>query len=260
MKKILFLLMLCLTILSCKNADDYYNDGMKKAELKDYAGAIEDFTKSIDKNPIDKESYLNRGVLYVELKKYDKAILDYDLVVLFNPSNPNIYMLRGRAKNLVLDKEGACNDFYKAKQLGAELAEDCIKLYCRDLKTSNSTKIENAKVNLEIEKATSIINKDLPKKVDDLTTATKVEYIDKENRLVFYYEVTNLKKEDKSDIEMENIIQNLKTSQLNYIKNNPKNKTFVKAKATFEYIYNDIDGVLFCNYVINPSEYIYDNN
>lgn len=121
---------------------------------------------------------------------------------------------------------------------------------------NNSPVMETLDAKLEIEQVASIMNSSLPKTIDEQTTVTKVEYLDKENKLVYNYKITGLKKGDKSEIEIENIIQNLKVSQLNEIKNNPNNATFVKAKVTFEYIYKDVNSDLFCRYIIKPLEYI----
>ena len=121
---------------------------------------------------------------------------------------------------------------------------------------NNSPVMETLDAKLEIEQVASIMNSSLPKTIDEQTTVTKVEYSDKENKLVYNYQITGLKKGDKSEIEIENIIQNLKVSQLNVIKNNPNNATFVKAKVTFEYIYKDVNSDLFCSYIIKPLEYI----
>ena len=121
---------------------------------------------------------------------------------------------------------------------------------------NNSPVMETIRAKLEIEQVASIMNSGLPKTVDKQTTATKIEYLDKENKLVYNYQITGLKKGDKSETEIETIIQNLKASQLNYIKNNPNSTTFVKAKVTFEYIYIDVNSDLFCSYIIKPLEYI----
>jgi hypothetical protein len=121
---------------------------------------------------------------------------------------------------------------------------------------NNSPVMETLGAKLEIEQVASIMNSSLPKTIDKQTTVTKIEYLDEENKLVYTYQITGLKMGDKSEIEIENIIQNLKGSQLNVIENNPNNATFVKAKVTFEYIYKDVNSNLFCSYIIKPSEYI----
>ncbi|UFH36053.1 hypothetical protein [Flavobacterium acetivorans] len=121
---------------------------------------------------------------------------------------------------------------------------------------NNSPVMETLDAKLEIEQVASIMNNSLPKTIDKQTTVTKVEYLDKENKLVYNYQITGLKKRDKSEVEIESIIQNLKESQIDVIKSNPDNATLIKAKVTFEYIYKDVNGDLFCSYMIKPVEYL----
>ncbi len=134
----------------------------------------------------------------------------------------------------------------------------CNKLISRKLEKDieKSPAIEIITAKNEIKQVATIMNSRLPKRIDEITTATKAEYLEKENKFVLYYEVKGLKKKDKSEEQIGNIIRNLKTEQLNYINNNPNNKTFNKAKVTFEYIYNDINDDLFCSFKITPEEFI----
>ena len=113
---------------------------------------------------------------------------------------------------------------------------------------------ENAKSELRM--ATSTINSKMPVKVDDQTTVVRAEYQENENKFILYYQVTELKKGDKTAEEINSIIESLKSSQLDNIRNNPNNKTFVKERVTFEYIYNDLNDSLFFSYQIVPNEYI----
>ena len=123
-----------------------------------------------------------------------------------------------------------------------------------DINDSLYMQHENAKSELRI--ATNIINSEMPVKVDDQTTVVKAEYLENENKFILYYQVTGLKKGDKTTEEINSIIKSLKSSQLDNVRNNPNNKTFIKERVTFEYIYKDLNDSLFCSYQILPSEYI----
>ena len=48
----------------------YYNRGFVKNGLKDYAGAIEDYTKAIELDPKSAVVYYNRGFVKNGLKDY----------------------------------------------------------------------------------------------------------------------------------------------------------------------------------------------
>lgn len=123
-----------------------------------------------------------------------------------------------------------------------------------DINDSLYMQHENAKSELRI--ATNIINSEMPVKVDDQTTVVKAEYQENENKFILYYQVTGLKKGDKTTEEINSIIESLKSSQLDNVRNNPNNKTFVKERVTFEYIYKDVNDSVFCSYQIVPNEYI----
>lgn len=107
----------------------------------------------------------------------------------------------------------------------------------------------------EIQSTVNIIKSELPKKVDKNTTFKWVEYIQKENRLVFYFDVEGLPIKERSELEVLEITKKLKVSQLAYIKNSPNNRTFVDAQVVFSYIYTNINGNLFLKYEILPEEY-----
>ena len=59
-----------------KTAEDYFNSGNAKANLKDYKGAIEDFNKVIELNPKDAFAYNNRGLAKIDLGQKDSGCLD----------------------------------------------------------------------------------------------------------------------------------------------------------------------------------------
>ena len=134
----------------------------------------------------------------------------------------------------------------------------CNKLISSKLKSdiNNSPYMQELNAKSELRQATNIINSEMPIKLDDQTTAVKAEYIENENKFILYYQVTGLKKGDKTTEEINSLIQSLKSSQLDNVKKNPNNKTFVKEKVTFEYIYKDVNDSLFCSYQIVPNEYI----
>jgi tetratricopeptide (TPR) repeat protein len=69
-----------------------YNDrGLAKLELKDYQGAIADFTSAIALGG-DELCYENRAVTYVKMHEYSKAIADYTMEIKLRLSNDVILM------------------------------------------------------------------------------------------------------------------------------------------------------------------------
>tara|TARA_B100000029_G_C17503503_1_gene933563 strand:+ start:424 stop:729 length:306 start_codon:yes stop_codon:yes gene_type:complete len=83
-------------LFSCSNYShtwkEYYNSGLKKHENGDYHGAIADYTKSIELNP---------NFVYA-------------------------YWFRGVAKEIINDRNGACEDYKISSKMGHKGAEEII--------------------------------------------------------------------------------------------------------------------------------------
>ncbi len=86
MKKVaIIILVSCLglgpTVLFADNieeAEKYAKQGEAKAEIKDYVGAMQDYTEAIELNPEDANAYFKRGVLKDQVKNTTGAVQDYD--------------------------------------------------------------------------------------------------------------------------------------------------------------------------------------
>ena len=115
----------------------------------------------------------------------------------------------------------------------------------------NSPAMANIRAKIEMKSVAEMMTKKLPQAIDSNTTAIKVEYLENENTLVFYYEVVNVTKED-----VETKISSLKTNQIEFIKNNPNNSEYLKAEVTFKYIYSDSNAIELGSYTILPNEYM----
>ena len=59
-----------------KNAQFYYERGLKKSDKGIYKGAISDYNKAIEINPEDGDIYLDRGSLREEIEDYKGATAD----------------------------------------------------------------------------------------------------------------------------------------------------------------------------------------
>ena len=63
-------------------------------------------------------------------KKYEEAIDDFDKAISLDDNYAKAYLNRGVSKQMTRDEDGACSDWYKAKELGIMmvkkyLANDC---------------------------------------------------------------------------------------------------------------------------------------
>ena len=114
-----------------KTKESYNSDGDKKSKLKDYQGAISDYTKAIDIDPNYSIAYFNRGVVKSKLKDYYGAISDYNKAIEHNPNHRNSYINRGIAKENIGDLEGACLDWQKAANIGHKDAKIWVEKQCK---------------------------------------------------------------------------------------------------------------------------------
>ena len=99
-------------------ASAYMNRGYLKAKLKDYYGAIADYTKAIEIEPIEAEAYTGRGYSKAELKDYYAAIEDFTKAIEIDPNYVSAYMNRGNSKAQLKDYYAAIEDFTKAIEIG----------------------------------------------------------------------------------------------------------------------------------------------
>ncbi len=91
----------------------YYKNGKAKAELKDYKGAIDEYTKAIEVNPKYALAYRGRGAAKVQLDDYSGAITDFTKAIEIDPNDTFSYWDRGVAKGAVDDYNGAIVDLTK---------------------------------------------------------------------------------------------------------------------------------------------------
>ena len=79
-------------------ATTYFNNGIAKADLGNYEGAIADFDEAIEINPQHARAYYNRGTIKAHLDNYEGAIADYNEAIAINPQHTDAYFYREIAK------------------------------------------------------------------------------------------------------------------------------------------------------------------
>ena len=120
-------------------AEVYNERGVVKNEIKDYQGAIDDFTKALEINPQDAFIYFdNRAGVKVETGDFRGVIFDATKTIQINPNYATAYTRRGIAKQHIGDKRGACADYKKAVSLGDQSSAQYLKskdgTWCRNLR------------------------------------------------------------------------------------------------------------------------------
>jgi len=119
--------------LDKNNAILFYKRGMCKEELMDSKGAIKDFRRALEINPDYALAYCGRALASSSIARENnfqemKLVLeDYDKAILLDPKLTNAYIYRGYFKFRLDDKNGACADFSKARELGGNVNDDRCK-------------------------------------------------------------------------------------------------------------------------------------
>lgn len=101
----------------------------------DPQGTISAISKFIDRDANNPDGYLQRALAEEKIKDYNASLKDFNkLIEHMSPDNiyyKNSYSLRGDLKLKLNDKNGACDDFHKALQLGYTEAQHDIDLNCK---------------------------------------------------------------------------------------------------------------------------------
>lgn len=147
-----------------KTGDDFHKDGINAVRKRNFGAAIIYFTVALQLDPLKAKSWHARGYCKDELyawkaarRDYEKALevepynIDallslatnkdnagehtealsiYDTVLRFEPSNSLGYFNRGNSKFSLGDREGACQDWNRAKDLGSPYAQERMDLEC----------------------------------------------------------------------------------------------------------------------------------
>lgn len=100
------------------NKDSYFNRGICELALKDFKSAMTDFNTTIELDPNSVKAYYSRATVYVSQEKYIEALPDLDKTIQLDPTTPNALTLRGQIRAQTGNKNGACEDFNQAKQVG----------------------------------------------------------------------------------------------------------------------------------------------
>ncbi|MBN1756379.1 tetratricopeptide repeat protein [bacterium] len=102
--------------------------------LQRYQREIDRFTLLIQNNPLNAAFYENRATYRgLFLKDLDGAMEDYNKAIELNPNFAQAYFNRGLARYSIQDKEGACQDWHTALELGfseREGVEGFVATYC----------------------------------------------------------------------------------------------------------------------------------
>ena len=122
-KAILFLVLQFVTISGfSQTARDFINQGKYKYDLKNYSGAIDDFTKAISLDSNSDSAYYYRAISKELLGDNEGSIADYTKSIAIGKMYSRasyVYQARGVLKQIAGDYRGSIVDFTTAISLGS---------------------------------------------------------------------------------------------------------------------------------------------
>jgi tetratricopeptide (TPR) repeat protein len=122
-------------ITYCQTADEFRWKGIEKAQEKKYIAAIALFNEALKLEPNSSNIYTLRGDAKFELKDYEGAISDYSNALKLDGSK-YLYLTRGNSKAKNKDYNGAIADYNKYIQIEEAKDLDAMVYYYRGIAKS----------------------------------------------------------------------------------------------------------------------------
>jgi len=110
----------------------YYNIGYNKIEVGDYTGAVDYLTRAFEAYPYKYDAVYERGYAHKMMGNYALALADFNTAIgLADGGEPaNTYLHLGDCQVSLGNKDQACENFRKARELGVAQATDRLTLHC----------------------------------------------------------------------------------------------------------------------------------
>ena len=121
--------------------DAYFNRGLFWYRMQSLKNALEDFLKVVEINPNYSGVHLLIGDIYWKNKDYAHAVMYYTKAIEVDPSNISAYYKRAHAKRVLMDYDGALEDFNRFITLTPNVGQFGItkaikRLFWEDIKRS----------------------------------------------------------------------------------------------------------------------------
>lgn len=102
-------------------ADDYFRKGRELFDNKDYAGAIEQYSRALELDPQAADIIRYRGTSRYLSKDYQGAVADHTRAIQLKPDDPQTYVSRGYAYEALNERKLSLADFTQAIRLKPDL-------------------------------------------------------------------------------------------------------------------------------------------
>lgn len=100
-----------------KSPQAFYNLALAYDKSGNKITAIKYYTNALNLNPNYIEALMNRGIARFDVKDFSGAITDFSTFITLKPQNPLIYVLRANAYDEIGNKQLAMADYQKAIEL-----------------------------------------------------------------------------------------------------------------------------------------------
>lgn len=104
-------------LLSAQTGSEYDLSAKTKMNLRDFDGAVTDWTRAIEIEPDEPVWYANRGLARTNTGDFDGALADYDRAIKLDPKQDSFYSNRSVARMKKGDLDGAIADCDRALAL-----------------------------------------------------------------------------------------------------------------------------------------------
>ncbi len=101
---------------------EYYQQGLEKAKVQDYPGALAAFEMALISNPNWAEVHYRRGLVYFDLNNLMAAVDDYTKSIDLDPRQRDPYYARALVRLMLKNFSGALADIEKAILFGRDHA------------------------------------------------------------------------------------------------------------------------------------------
>lgn len=98
-----------------------YNRGLTRFRLGDFAGAIEDFNRTLKLNARHPRAFAGRGAAFAATGEFYRALQDYNRALKFDPDFALGYFYRANVHSRLGNQKDAIGDFERALTLEPDL-------------------------------------------------------------------------------------------------------------------------------------------
>lgn len=109
----------------------YFKRGLARYKLGDNHGSIQDFTQAIRIDSGSSTAYKGRGNAHYKIGNYRQAVRDYTQATLINPTDASLYYNKAKAHQLLHENDVALECFKKSAELS--LQQNDLSMYKRTL-------------------------------------------------------------------------------------------------------------------------------